>query len=163
MAMPHLMLRDTDRKYVALDGLGSGRSIVYIYPMSGLPGVALPEGWDDIPGARGCTPESCGFRNHFTELQAAGASVVYGLSSQNTKYQAELAQRLGLPFTIISDPDLELAAALRLPTFTADGPRLYKRLTLVVGDGRIEHAFYPIFPPDEHAAEVLRWLLSHPR
>jgi hypothetical protein len=95
--MPHLVLRDTDRKYVALDQLGSGRSILYIYPMSGQPGVALPDGWDEIPGARGCTPESCGFRDHYAELRAAGADAVYGLSSQDTKYQTELATRLGLP------------------------------------------------------------------
>jgi peroxiredoxin len=160
-AMPPLVLRDTNGTEVALDQLGPGRTVIYLYPMSGRPGVDLPDGWDAIPGARGCTPEACAFRDHHAELQAAGARAVYGLSSQSTEYQAELAARLHLPFSILSDPDLALAEALDLPTFEADGERLFSRLTLVVDDGRIEHAFYPIFPPDEHAAEVLRWLRGH--
>ena len=156
--MPHLTLPSTGGVDVALDRLGSGRAVVYIYPMTGQPGVDLPEGWNAIPGARGCTPESCGFRDHYADLQAAGAATVYGLSSQDTAYQAELAERLGLPFEILSDTGYEVARALDLPTFTAGGQRLYKRLTLIVADGRIEHVFYPIFPPDEHAAEVVGWL-----
>lgn len=161
MAMPPLTFSGTSGRRVALDALGPGRTVLYIYPMSGRPGVDLPDGWDAIPGARGCTPEACGFRDHHAELGAAGADAVLGLSSQTTEYQAELAERLQLPFEILSDPELELAAALRLPTFTVDGRRLYKRLTLVVSDGRIEHAFYPVFPPDGHAAEVLAWLRGH--
>ena len=160
-AMPSLLLRDTSGAEVALDQLGRGRTVVYLYPLSGRPGVGLPDGWDAIPGARGCTPEACGFRDHDADLEAAGASAVYSLSSQSTDYQAELADRLGLPFSILSDSDLALADALDLPTFEADGQRLYSRLTLIVTDGRIEHAFYPIFPPDQHAAEVLTWLRGH--
>ena len=161
LAMPALVLRATSGDEVALDRLGPGRTVLYIYPLSGRPGVDLPDGWDSIPGARGCTPEACGFRDHHADLQAAGARAVYGLSSQSTEYQAELATRLGLPFAILSDPDLALADALNLPTFEAGGERLFSRLTLIVADGRIEHAFYPIFPPDRHAAEVLDWLRGH--
>jgi len=160
-AMPHLTLTATDGSDVTLDQLGAGRTVLYIYPLSGRPGVDLPTGWNDIPGARGCTPEACGFRDHFAQLREAGAENVYGLSSQSTDYQGELAQRLELPFTILSDPDLALSAALDLPTFTADGNRLYKRLTLIVAGGRIEHVFYPIFPPNQHAGEVLEWLRAH--
>jgi peroxiredoxin len=160
-AMPSLVLGDTAGNEVSLDRLGPARTVLYVYPLSGRPGVDLPEGWDAIPGARGCTPEACGFRDHHADLRAAGASAVYGLSSQSTDYQAELADRLGLPFSILSDPDLELAEALDLPTFEAGGERLFSRLTLIVTDGRIEHAFYPIFPPDRHAAEVLEWLRGH--
>ena len=157
-AMPHIGLGSTAGRTVALDQLGPGRTVLYIYPRSGVPGEPLPEGWDAIPGARGCTPEACGFRDHHAELRAAGATSVYGLSSQDTDYQAELVDRLDLPFEILSDPALELADALELPTFHAAGQRLYARITLIVNDGRIEHVFYPIFPPNEHAAEVLGWL-----
>lgn len=160
-AMPSLVLRDTRGADIALDQLGPGRTVLYLYPLSGRPGVDLPNGWDAIPGARGCTPEACGFRDHHADLRAAGARAVYGLSAQSTDYQAELANRLGLPFSILSDPDLALADALDLPTFTADGKRLFSRLTLIVADGRVEHTFYPIFPPDQHAAEVLGWLRGH--
>ncbi len=162
VALPHLRLSSTRGEPVALDALPAGRTVVYIYPMSGRPGVDLPDGWDAIPGARGCTPESCGFRDHHADLLGAGAHAVYGLSSQSTDYQAELVERLGLPFGVLSDSELQLADAIGLPTFTAAGQRLYKRLTLIVAGGRIEHAFYPIFPPDQHAAEVLAWLEGHP-
>ena len=158
MALPHLVLSSTRGDAVALDELGSGRTVIYIYPMTGRPGVDLPDGWDAIPGARGCTPESCGFRDLHSDLLAAGAARVYGLSSQDTDYQAELAGRLALPFAILSDPELRLGDALRLPTFLVEGRALYKRLTLIVTDGHVEHAFYPIFPPDQHASEVLAWL-----
>jgi peroxiredoxin len=160
--LPQLTLLGTDGSEVDLAGLGDGRTVLYLYPLSGKPGVDLPEGWDAIPGARGCTPEACAFRDHFQDLRQAGAERVYGLSSQDTDYQAELATRLALPFAIVSDPDLRLAELLRLPTFTADGERLYQRLTLIIRDGQIEHAFYPVFPPDRHASEVLSWLRSHP-
>ncbi len=119
-AMPALSLPATDGRQVALDALGSGRTVVYIYPMTGRPGVELPEGWDDIPGARGCTPESCGFRNLYAELQAAGAAQVFGLSSQPTEYQAEAVDRLHLPFAMLSDEHLALVDALGLPTFTVE-------------------------------------------
>ena len=162
-AMPALSLPATDGRLVALDALGSGRAVVYVYPMTGRPGVDLPEGWDGIPGARGCTPESCGFRNLYTELQAAGAAQVFGLSSQPTGYQAEAVDRLHLPFAMLSDERLALADALGLPTFRVDGMTLYRRLTMIVTDGVIEHVFYPVFPPDQHAQEVLDWLRANPR
>jgi len=131
--------------------------------MTGRPGVDLPEGWDDIPGARGCTPESCAFRNLHAELLAAGAAQVFGLSSQSSEYQREAVDRLHLPFAMLSDEPLALAGALGLPTFTVDGMTLYRRLTMIITDGVIEHVFYPIFPPDQHAQEVLDWLRAHPR
>jgi peroxiredoxin len=158
--MPALTLAATDGSTVTLTELGPGRTVLYLYPMTGRPGVALPEGWDEIPGARGCTPESCGFRDHHAEMREAGALAVYGLSSQSTDYQREAAQRLALPFALLSDPELDLAQALALPTFVVDGERLYRRLTLVVSDGVIEHVFYPVFPPDTHASQVLSWLRS---
>lgn len=163
LAMPRLTLPASDGDRVDLVGLGRGRTIVYCYPLTGRPGVDLPDGWDAIPGARGCSTEACGFRDHFAELRAAGAERVYGLSSQDTAYQAEVVDRLSLPFPMLSDESFALADALRLPTFEADGhPRLYARLTLVVRDGAVEHVFYPIFPPNEHAAQVLAWLEAHP-
>jgi peroxiredoxin len=136
--------------------------VVYAYPRTGRPGAASPSGWDEIPGARGCTPESCGFRDHAADLGDAGAAVV-GLSTQSTAYQQEAAERLALPFPLLSDAELRLTRALNLPTFTAeleDGSRatLLKRLTLVIREGRIVHTFYPVFPPDSHAERVLEWL-----
>jgi peroxiredoxin len=156
--LPALALAATNGDRVALDRLGTGRTVLYLYPMTGRPGVDLPPGWDLIPGARGCTPEACGFRDHHGELLAAGAAAVYGLSSQPTDHQREAAARLNLPFTMLSDPDLALAKALGLPTFTAGGQVLYRRLTLIVRAGRVEHVFYPVFPPDRHAEQVLAWL-----
>ncbi|MBB5117711.1 peroxiredoxin [Streptomyces eurocidicus] len=159
LALPGLALTATDGRTVRLDELGPGRTVIYLYPLTGRPDVDLPEGWDAIPGARGCTPESCGFRDHHQELLEAGAERVFGLSSQDSAYQREVVERLGLPFSMLSDPGLSLADALGLPTFSAGGgPRLFKRLTMVVRDGRIEHVFYPVFPPDAHAGEVLGWL-----
>ncbi|GHF26243.1 putative thiol-specific antioxidant related protein/Peroxidoxin BcpB [Streptomyces mashuensis] len=160
-AMPALTLTATSGEEVALDALGPGRTVLYLYPLSGRPDTDLPEGWNAIPGARGCTPEACGFRDHHQELTAAGATAVYGLSSQDTAYQREFAGRLRLPFAVLSDPGLELAAALDLPTFEAGGARLFRRMTLIVRDGVIEHVFHPVFPPDEHAGQVLGWLREH--
>jgi peroxiredoxin len=160
-AMPALSLPATDGRLVALDALGSGRTVIYVYPMTGRPGVDLPPGWDDIPGARGCTPESCGFRDHHAELLAAGAVQVFGLSSQSSEYQREAVDRLHLPFAMLSDERLALAGALGLPTFTAGGTTLYRRLTMIVTGGAVEHAFYPVFPPDQHAQQVLDWLRAH--
>lgn len=160
--LPELQLRTSAGEAVDLAELGPGRTVIYLYPLTGRPGVDLPEGWDAIPGARGCSTEACDFRDHFQELQLAGAARVFGMSSQQTNYQAEVVSRLRLPFDMISDPGFALADALRLPTFTAPGhARLYSRLTLVVSEGRIEHAFYPIFPPNEHAQQVLAWLRTH--
>ena len=160
-AMPALSLPATDGRLVALDALGGGRTVIYVYPMTGRPGVELPPGWDDIPGARGCTPESCGFRDHHAELLAAGAAQVFGLSSQSSDYQREAVDRLHLPFAMLSDEQLALAGALGLPTFTAGGMTLYRRLTMIVTGGVIEHVFYPVFPPDQHARHVLDWLRAH--
>ncbi|MEU5125130.1 MerR family transcriptional regulator [Streptomyces mobaraensis] len=161
-ALPPLELPDTDGRSVRLDALGPGRTVIYVYPLTGRPGTDLPEGWNAIPGARGCTPEACGFRDHHQELTAAGAARVYGLSGQDTAYQREVVERLRLPFAVLSDPALRLADELRLPTFEAGGQRLFTRLTLVVLDGRVEHVFYPVFPPDRHAEQVLDWLHHHP-
>ena len=156
-AMPSITLPATSGDAVDLSRIGP-RAIVYVYPMTGTPGVPLVEGWDQIPGARGCTPESMGFRDHYDELTALGAQV-FGLSVQDTATQAEAASRLALPFPLLSDSGLVLADRLGLPTFTAaDGVVRYKRLTLVLDQGRIEHVFYPVFPPNGHAAEVLDWL-----
>ncbi len=140
-----------------MGALGSGRTLIYCYPRTGVPGEDLPDGWDAIPGARGCTPQACAFRDHQGELAGLGASV-FGLSTQDTAYQRELADRLHLPFEILSDAQFRLTNALRLPTFEVDGMRLIRRLTLVVRGGTIEHVFYPVYPPDAHADEVLRWL-----
>jgi peroxiredoxin len=160
--MPVLTLPATDGTGVRLDEPRPARTVLYLYPMTGEPGTPLPDGWNEIPGARGCTPESCGFRDHHAELAQAGAPTVFGLSSQSTEYQAELARRLALPFPILSDASFELARLLTLPTFETAGMRLYRRLTMIISDARIEHVFYPVFPPDRHAAEVLNWLVANP-
>jgi len=158
--LPRLRLPATTGGEVDLGAL-DGRTVLYIYPRTGVPGEPLPTGWDSIPGARGCTPEACGFRDHHAELRAAGATVL-GLSAQPAAEQAEAATRLALPFPLLSDPELRLAAALDLPTFGVDGMVLYRRLTLVAAGGVIDHVFYPVFPPDGHADEVLGWLRGHP-
>ena len=130
--------------------------------MTGQPGVALPEGWDDIPGARGCTPQNCAFRDLHARLRRAWRRASYAISTQVPAYQREMAARLHLPYPVLSDADLDLTRALRLPTFRVDGgPRLIRRLTLVVRDGTIERVFYPVFPPDRSAEPVLEWLKSH--
>jgi peroxiredoxin len=157
LAVPSLTLPATTGPPVDVSVIGRPRAVLYIYPRTGQPGVPLADGWDQIPGARGCTPESMSFRDLHKDITGLGAEV-FGLSSQDTAYQRELAGRLGLPYPLLADPGLELAAQLGLPTFTAGGERLYKRLTLVLRDGHIEHVFYPVFPPGEHAAEVLAWL-----
>jgi peroxiredoxin len=162
LAMPPLALPSTTGAAVALNELGDGRTVLYVYPMTGRPGEAPPDGWDMIPGARGCTPEACAFRDHHADLLAAGADAVYGLSSQSTEDQTEAAARLHLPFSLLSDQDLQLSDQLRLPTFEAGGETRYRRLTLIIKDSAIEHVFYPIFPPDAHAGEVLRWLTARP-
>lgn len=162
MRVPDLAFPSSDGSTVRLAGLGSGRTVIYLYPLTGRPGVDLPEGWDAIPGARGCSTEACDFRDHFSELQSAGADRVFGMSSQDPAYQAEVVERLRLPFTMISDEAFHLANALGLPTFAAAGhDRLYTRLTLVLRDGVVEHVFYPIFPPNTHAQQVLTWLREH--
>lgn len=137
-----------------------GRIIVYCYPRTGRPDRDPPSGWNDIPGARGCTPQSCAFRDHYQELRAFGIEAVYGLSTQDSAYQREAVERLHLPFALISDERLEFAHALRLPTFEVDGVTLVKRLTLLVKDGTIEHVFYPVFPPDASPAQIIHWLVE---
>lgn len=160
MALPQISLPATDSASIILAAL-PGRTVVYCYPRTGKPSEPLPTGWNDIPGARGCTPQSCAFRDHYAELHGLGAAV-YGLSAQTTEDQREAADRLHLPFPLLSDAALTFATALRLPTFTVDGMTLIKRVTLILRDGRIEHVFYPVFPPDANAAEVVRWLTAHP-
>lgn len=159
LRIPPLALAATDGSTVILGTL-PGRVGLYCYPRTGPPSGEIPKGWDDIPGARGCTPQSIGFRDHFQELQSFGAHV-FGLSTQTTAYQREVAERLHLPFPLLSDDHLALTHALRLPTFTVEDMELVKRLTLIVHDGVIEHVFYPVFPPDRSAADVVEWLRQH--
>ena len=160
LRLPALALPGTDGQTHDLSGL-PGLTVLYVYPRTGQPGQPLPTDWDVIPGARGCTPQSCAFRDHHAELRAAGARV-YGLSTQDPAYQREAAGRLHLPFALLSDETLAFGRALRLPTFGVDGMTLLRRVTLIVREGRVEHVFYPVFPPERNAADVLAWLRAHP-
>ncbi|WP_270935331.1 peroxiredoxin [Falsiroseomonas oryzae] len=160
--MPSVVLPSTAGRDVDLGALPPGRVVIYCYPRTGRPDEPLPAGWDGIPGARGCTPQSCAFRDHHAELARLGTGV-FGLSTQTTDYQREMAERLHLPFEVLSDAELRFARALRLPTFEVEGMTLIRRLTLIVRDGRIEHVFYPVFPPDRSAEETVRWLAAAPR
>ncbi len=157
LAMPRVALPSTGGGTVDLSAL-TGTTIVYLYPRTGRPGEDLPTGWDAIPGARGCTPQSCGFRDHFAEAKAVGVDAIYGVSTQTSAYQREVRDRLALPFELLSDERLTLAHALDLPTFQTDGMTLLKRMALVLRDGRIVKVFYPVFPPDRNAEEVIAWL-----
>jgi peroxiredoxin len=169
MRIPPIALPATDNREIRLDTAPSDggppdnepvaeRWVVYAYPRTGVPGEEpFTPDWDAIPGARGCTPETCAFRDHAADLHAAGAAVA-GLSTQDTAFQQEMATRLHLPFPVLSDHELALTRALRLPTFEAAGQTLLRRLTLVIHQGVVEHVFYPVFPPDGHAAQVLAWL-----
>jgi len=161
MTMPRVSLRSTADRSVCLSELSAFWTVIYCYPMTGVPGRPLPENWDAIPGARGCTPQACNFRDHNQEFLELGAEV-FGLSTQTTEYQREMAERLHLPFEVLSDADFQLCNALRLPTFVVARTRLLKRLTMVVRNGRIEHVLYPVFPTNESADHVLRWLRDHP-
>jgi peroxiredoxin len=156
MRMPAIALASTAGGEARLDRL-PGRTVLFCYPRTGRPDQELPPGWNAIPGARGCTPETCGFRDRHEQFADLGARVL-ALSTQDTDYQREMAERLEVPFEVLSDAELRLVRALRLPTFEIDGMTLVKRLTLVIRDGEIEHVFYPVFPPDTHAGEVLDWL-----
>jgi peroxiredoxin len=156
MKLPSVALAATDGASVDVGAI-PGRVVLYVYPMTGRPGVPLPDGWDSIPGARGCTPQSCAFRDHYAELKSLNITV-FGLSTQSTDYQKEARARLHLPFELLSDSAHRLKEALRLPTFKTAGMELYKRLTLIAENGRIQKVFYPVFPPDRNAAEVLAWL-----
>jgi peroxiredoxin len=156
--LPDIALTATDGRAISLAKL-SGRVVVFIYPRTGEPGkIALVDDWDMIPGARGCTPQSCAFRDLHADLKAAGASQVFGLSTQTTAYQQELSARLHLPFAVLSDADLRLTHALKLPTMTVANETLIKRMAWIVDHGRIAHVFYPVFPPDRNASDVLAWL-----
>lgn len=140
-----------------------GRTVLFIYPMTGTPGVALPDGWDAIPGARGCTPHTCAFRDLHADLKSAGASAVFGLSTQTLAEQQATAERLHLPFPLLSDAGLVLARAMGLPVMEVEGKTMIKRLALIIDDGVVSHVFYPVFPPDRNAGDVLAWLQAHRR
>ncbi|MEF2553403.1 peroxiredoxin [Aurantimonas sp. A2-1-M11] len=155
--MPGVALPATDGRTVDMSEI-AGRVVLYVYPMTGQPGRALPEGWNDFPGARGCTPQSCSFRDHHGELQALGVAAVFGLSTQPTSEQQEAAKRLHLPFALLSDEAGTLRRALDLPWFELDDGSYLKRMAMVIADGRIEAVFYPVFPPDRNAADVIAWL-----
>lgn len=159
LELPAIDLRSTDGSVVNLARL-TGRWVIYVYPKTGVPGVPMPEGWDEIPGARGCTPQSCSFRDHYAELEALNAGVL-GLSAQDSEEQREARDRLQLPFELLSDSALQLKHALRLPTFEAAGMELFKRLTMIAKDSRIEKVFYPVFPPDRNADDVVAWLTDN--
>jgi len=158
MRLPNIELLATNGKSIHLGEL-KGRLVIYCYPMTGQPNVPLPDGWDQIPGARGCTPQSCSFRDHYQELQALGAEVI-GLSVQTTDYQKEMADRLHLPFPVVSDANYQFQKALNLPIFVAAGMTLLKRVTLIANDGVIEAVHYPIFPSDSDPAWVINYLRS---
>jgi peroxiredoxin len=155
-----VLLPATDGRMIDLSAL-RGRTVVFAYPRTGKPGIENPEGWDQIAGARGCTPQSCSFRDHFAEIKSLGVDFIFGLSTQDTAYQREVAERLHLPFPILSDRKLEFALSMRLPMFETSGMKLLKRLTLVIENGSIEHVFYPVFPPDQDAANVIAWLKTN--
>jgi peroxiredoxin len=162
MMMPSVGLMATDDSSVTLASL-PGRTVVFAYPRTGEPGkISLVDDWDMIPGARGCTPQTCAFRDLFAELKAAGAAHVFGLSTQSNVYQTEMASRLHLPFPVLSDEKLALTRALNLPVMEVAGLTLIKRMALIIDDGRITHVFYPVFPPDRNAGDVLMWLKTHP-
>ena len=158
--VPSVVLQSTAGRIVDLSSL-TGRVIVYCYPRTGEPDRDPPAGWNEIPGARGCTPQSCAFRDIHHEYRKMGVRI-FGLSTQDSDYQREAVRRLHLPFELLSDEDLELTRALRLPTFDVEGMTLIKRLTLVLRDGTIEKVFYPVFPPDANAGIVLEWLAANP-
>jgi peroxiredoxin len=159
MKLPAIALTATDGSTVDLSTL-RGRTVVYIYPRTGRPNTSMPDGWDAIPGARGCTPQSCSFRDHFAELKQLGVARVFGLSTQDSDYQREAVERLHLPFPVLSDAGMALTRALNLSTFTAAGMTLLKRMVFVIDDGVMTKVFYPVFPPDKSAEEVVNWLQS---
>ena len=162
MTIPPVSLFATDDTWVPLSAL-PGRTVVFAYPRTGEPGkISIVDDWDMIPGARGCTPQTCAFRDLFAELKAAGAAHVFGLSTQDNAYQAEMAARLHLPFPVLSDEKLALTRALDLPTMQVAGLTLIRRLALIIDNARITHVFYPVFPPDRNAGDVLAWLKENP-
>ncbi|WP_417814318.1 peroxiredoxin [Thalassospira alkalitolerans] len=160
--VPALSLPATNGQFVDLSVL-AGRTVVYAYPRTSKPGTASPTGWDEIPGAKGCTPQSCSFRDHATELLAVGVSNLFGLSSQTTAYQKEAVERLHLPFALLSDADHRFKEAMAMPGFDVDGLRLFKRLTMILEDGKISKVFYPVTAPAQDAENVLQWCRDNPR
>jgi peroxiredoxin len=157
MRVPSVVLSSTAGRMVNLGALAAPRTVIYCYPRTGVPGEPPPDGWDMIPGARGCTPQACDFRDHHRELADLSADV-FGLSTQTTEYQKEMAERLHLPFEVLSDAEFRLCDELHLPTFEVEGMRLVKRLTLIIRNGVIETVLYPVFPPNENAEQVIQWL-----
>ncbi|MES2498981.1 MAG: peroxiredoxin [Pseudomonadota bacterium] len=157
--LPDIQLTATNGEIVRLNQL-KAKYVIYIYPMTGQPNIALPDGWDNIPGARGCTPQSCSFRDHADELEKLD-SKIFGLSSQKTQYQSEVKNRLHLPFELLSDDSFLLKETLGLPTFHAGNIELYKRLTMIIEHGQIIKTFYPVFPPDKNADDVIAWLKTN--
>ncbi|HDZ72427.1 MAG TPA: peroxiredoxin [Aurantimonas coralicida] len=157
LALPSVPLEATDGRTIDLSAIG-GRLVLYVYPMTGKPGVDLPQGWNEMPGARGCTPQSCAFRDYFAELRALGVDAVFGLSAQSPGDQREAAERLHLPFALLSDEQGAFRDALKLPAFELGGRVYLKRITLIIDEGRIAKVFYPVFPPDRNAAEVIAYL-----
>lgn len=162
MPLPAIALSSTDGDRVDVGDLGDGRVLIYVFPMTGSPEQDMPDGWDAIPGARGCSPHNCDMRNHYTDLVQGGVRRIFGLSSQPSAYQHALVEALRLPYPLLTDEDRALAKNPGLPTFTAGGLTVYRRLALLIRDGRIEHVFYPVFPPDQHAQVVLDWLAANP-
>jgi peroxiredoxin len=160
LMLPQISLQSTQGKDITIGGI-AGRVVIYCYPMTGQPGVALPDGWDEIPGARGCTPQNCAFRDHYQDLKALGAEVI-GLSVQSTEYQREMAESLHLPFPVVSDINYQFQKALNLPTFVTAGMTLLKRVTLIANAGVIEAVHYPIFPSNSDAEWVINYLKNNP-
>jgi peroxiredoxin len=154
MRFPEISLPSTSGKNLSFN---HEKFVIYVYPLTGQPGMGLPDGWDEIPGARGCTPQACDFSNHFQQFSDLKTQV-FGLSAQTTAYQLELKNRLHLPFDLLSDSEFQLKKALNLPTFQVGELTLYKRLTLIIEQNVIKKVFYPVFPPNQHAAQVLDWL-----
>lgn len=159
--LPALALPSTDGDHVDLGDLGTGRVLIYVFPMTGAPEQDMPDGWDAIPGARGCSPHNCDIRDHYADLVQAGVHRVFGLSGQPVAYQQALVEALRLPYPLLTDEGMQLAASV-FPTFSSGDLTVYRRLALIVSDGVIEHVFYPVFPPDRHAGVVLDWLETHP-
>ncbi len=157
LAVASVLLHGTDGRTVDLASI-KGRCVVYAFPMTGRPDVPLPDGWNMLPGARGCTPQSCAFRDHSDDLRQKGVGQIFGLSTQSTGYQQEAVERLHLPFPLLSDETRSFASAMRLPTFDVEGKTLLKRLTMIIDNGTIVRVFYPVFPPDRNAQDVLDWL-----
>lgn len=157
LRLPDIDLIATDGSLVNLSAQ-SRKTVIYCYPMTGKPGVPLPDGWDEIPGARGCTPQSCSFRDHHAELSALGADV-FGLSTQSTEYQQEMVERLHLPFLVLSDANFEFCEAMRLPTFDVSGMRLVKRVTMIADKSQVVSVHYPVFPSDSDAPWVINQLM----